>query len=156
MFFTQSCKHLITYVVSSIAAFHAWDFIILSSTLLDLALAFSCTLTFCWCCSIRKKCLNTNFFWSVFFCIQSKYRKIQTRKNSAFGHFSPSGFWQSLVVGLVVYFSIDWVTLSVQRFLDQLIRFSAEIDPKRVLQSKSFSFPIIETFCVFRYMPNLY
>ena len=31
-----------------------------------------------------------NFFWSVFSCIQSKYRKIQTRKNSVFGHFSRS------------------------------------------------------------------
>ena len=28
-----------------------------------------------------------SFFWSVFSCIQSKYRKIQTRQNSAFGHF---------------------------------------------------------------------
>ena len=29
-----------------------------------------------------------SFFWSVIFCIQSKHRKIWTRKNSVFGHFS--------------------------------------------------------------------
>ena len=29
-----------------------------------------------------------SFFQSIFYCIQFKYRKIQTRKNSVFGHFS--------------------------------------------------------------------
>ena len=28
-----------------------------------------------------------SFFWSVFSCIQSKYRKMRTRKNSIFGQF---------------------------------------------------------------------
>ena len=51
--------------------------------------------------SLREKCLNTEFFsgpsfpvfglnteiYSVNFLIQSKYGKIRTRKNSAFGHF---------------------------------------------------------------------
>ena len=31
-----------------------------------------------------------SFFWSVFSCIQGEYRKIRTRKNSVFGHFSRS------------------------------------------------------------------
>ena len=31
-----------------------------------------------------------NFFWSIFSYIQSEYRKIRTRKNSVFGHFSRS------------------------------------------------------------------
>ena len=63
--------------------------------------------------SLREKCPNTEFFWSVFPCIRTKYgdlqskspysvriltRKIRTRKNSVFGHFSRSailkvGFW---------------------------------------------------------------
>ena len=30
------------------------------------------------------------FFWSVFFCIQSEYRKIRTKNNSVFGRFSRS------------------------------------------------------------------
>ena len=29
-----------------------------------------------------------SYFWSVFSCIQSEYRKILTRNNSVFGHFS--------------------------------------------------------------------
>ena len=29
-----------------------------------------------------------SFFWSVFSCIWTEYRKMQTRKNSVFGHFS--------------------------------------------------------------------
>ena len=31
-----------------------------------------------------------SFFWSVFSCIRTGYRKIRARKNSAFGHFSRS------------------------------------------------------------------
>ena len=31
-----------------------------------------------------------SFFWSVFSCIRTDYRKIRTRKNSVFGHFSRS------------------------------------------------------------------
>ena len=29
-----------------------------------------------------------SYFWSVFSCIQSEYRKMRTRNNSVFGHFS--------------------------------------------------------------------
>ena len=31
-----------------------------------------------------------SFFWSAFFCIRTEYRKIRTRKNSVFTHFSRS------------------------------------------------------------------
>ena len=31
-----------------------------------------------------------SYFWSVFSCIQTEYRKIRTRNNSVFGHFSRS------------------------------------------------------------------
>ena len=34
-----------------------------------------------------------SFFWSVFSCIQSQYRKIRTRKNSGFGDFSRSAIY---------------------------------------------------------------
>ena len=34
-----------------------------------------------------------SYLWSVFSCIQSKYRKIRTRNNSAFGHFSHSDYF---------------------------------------------------------------
>ena len=40
----------------------------------------------------RKELVKTigSFFWSLFSYIQSKYRKIRTRKNSVFGQFSRS------------------------------------------------------------------
>ena len=34
-----------------------------------------------------------SYFWSIFSCIQSKYRKIQTRNNSVFAHFSRSEYF---------------------------------------------------------------
>ena len=37
---------------------------------------------------LRENCPNTEFFSSVFSCIQSEYRKIRARKNSVFGHIS--------------------------------------------------------------------
>ena len=53
--------------------------------------------------TLREKCPNTEFFlvsiflysdwilrFTVNLCIQSKYRKIRTRKNIVFGHFSSS------------------------------------------------------------------
>ena len=45
-------------------------------------------------CYIYVHCVKSvqirRFFWSVFSCIQPEYRKIRTRKNSVFGHFSRS------------------------------------------------------------------
>ena len=40
-----------------------------------------------------------SFFWSIFSCIRTEYRKMRTRKNSIFGHFSRSvGFGQLQVI----------------------------------------------------------
>ena len=62
-----------------------------------------------------------SFFWSVFSCIQSEYRKIRTRKNSVFGRFLRSGilrtvsiidFWQGLRYALyllALYLSIIYL-----------------------------------------------
>ena len=38
-----------------------------------------------------------SFFWSVFCCILTEYRKIRTRKNSVFGHFSCSVCLESML-----------------------------------------------------------
>ena len=38
-----------------------------------------------------------SFFWSVFSCIQTEYRKIRTRKNSVFRYFSPSAIFTKKV-----------------------------------------------------------
>ena len=40
--------------------------------------------------ALREKCPNAGFFWSEFSGIRTEYRKIRTRKNSVFGHFSHS------------------------------------------------------------------
>ena len=37
-----------------------------------------------------------SFFWSLFSCIWTEYRKIRTRKNTVFGHFSRSGILKLL------------------------------------------------------------
>ena len=41
-------------------------------------------------CHCVKSAQTRSYFWSVFSCIQSEYRKIRTRNNSIFGHFSHS------------------------------------------------------------------
>ena len=47
---------------------------------------------------LGEKCLNTEFFLVriLFSCIRTKYRKIRTRKNFVFGHFSRSGLYSRL------------------------------------------------------------
>ena len=47
--------------------------------------------------SLREKCPNAEFFWSVFSCIRTEYRKIPTRKNSVFGHFSRSAYFDYIL-----------------------------------------------------------
>ena len=39
-----------------------------------------------------------SYFWSVFSCIQSEYRKIWTRNNSVFRHFSCSGTYNKSAI----------------------------------------------------------
>ena len=47
---------------------------------------------------LGEKCLNTEFFLVriLFSCIRTEYRKIRTRKNFVFGHFSRSGYFPCL------------------------------------------------------------
>ena len=53
---------------------------------------------------IHVHCVKTiqirRFFWSVFSCIWTEYRKIRTRKNSVFGHFLRSAILTCYVVCL--------------------------------------------------------
>ena len=43
---------------------------------------------------LREKCTSTEFFWSVYSCIQSEYRKVRTRKYFVFGQFSRSNHYR--------------------------------------------------------------
>ena len=55
-----------------------------------------------------------SFFWAIFSCMRTEYRKIRTTKNSIFGHFSRSvrsnpafHFWYSAKLSeLINFFSI--------------------------------------------------
>ena len=42
------------------------------------------------CLALRKKCPNTELFLVCIFLYSVRKKKIRTRKNSVFGHFSPS------------------------------------------------------------------
>ena len=60
--------------------------------------------------SLREKCPNTEFFlvYSVSLRIQSECRKIRTRKNSVFGHFSRSEcYFEKLIEPLVANKSFE-------------------------------------------------
>ena len=61
---------------------------------LKVTIIFFFTITFITVLEIKnyKHCAKSvqmrGFFWSVFFCIRTEYKKIRIRKNSVFGHFS--------------------------------------------------------------------
>ena len=61
-------------------------------------------------CEWKLHCMKSvqirSYFWSVFSCIQSKYRKIQTRNNSVFGHFSRSAWLIKNIIGGNIYLSL--------------------------------------------------
>ena len=54
--------------------------------------------------SLREKCSYTEFSWSVFSCIWTECRKIRTRKNSVFGHFTQWVYikWLKLLILCIV------------------------------------------------------
>ena len=49
-----------------------------------------------------------SFSWSVFSCIQSKYMKIRTKKNSVLGPFSPSAKHASRHSNSLLIASLSW------------------------------------------------
>ena len=57
------------------------------------------------------------YFWSVFSCIQSEYRKIQTRNNSVFGHFSRS-VWNFFIFHILSYNSSKFIRNGLKRVRD--------------------------------------
>ena len=64
-----------------------------STSLISRSCKSNGSLYFIW----NNHCVNSvqirSFSWSLFSCIQFKYRKIRTGKNSVFGHFSRSESW---------------------------------------------------------------
>ena len=45
-----------------------------------------------------------SFFWSIFSCIRTEYRKVRARKNSVFGHFSRSEQWRRTCTQQILFF----------------------------------------------------
>ena len=76
-------------------------------------------------CHCVKSVQMQRFFWSVFSCIRTEYRKIRTRKTSVFQHFSRSisnssfGSWiiEDLTGDQVFLNVSDFQKCSVEQFL---------------------------------------
>ena len=57
-----------------------------------------------------------SFFWSVFSCIRTEYRKIRTRRKSVFEHFSHSNYeWniKNIIVIIIIIIIIIIVTIII-------------------------------------------
>ena len=54
-----------------------------------------------------------SFFWSVFSCIWTEYRKIRTRKNSVFGHFSGSARLNNTIIFM-------WILSNFKQFFSDI------------------------------------
>ena len=73
--------------------------------------------------SLREKCPTRSYFWSVFSCVQSEYRKIWTKNNSVFGHFSrnPAYIFSKTICEIfqkvLIIVSTCLLTLSCRRLL---------------------------------------
>ena len=63
-----------------------------------------------WCV---KSVQIRSYFWSLFSCIQSEYRKIRTRNNSVFWHFSRSLLVYSNLKSKILFKSIGYILLKI-------------------------------------------
>ena len=67
-------------------------------------------------CHCVKSVQMQRFFWSVFSCIRTEYRKIRTRKTSVFQHFSRSVSNSSFGSWIIEDLTGDQVFLNVSDF----------------------------------------
>ena len=59
-----------------------------------------------------------SYFWSVISCIQYDYRRIRTRNNSVFGHFSRNGFiFPTIKLAAILFFV--WTLCFAYEFIRQ-------------------------------------
>ena len=91
---TWNCQHMHVHLVRTYKVFQCLrhyfiNFILIvrhKSNMLMLGVIF---VIFCLLHCVKSVQI-WSFFWSLFSCIQAEYRKIWTRKNTVFGHFSHS------------------------------------------------------------------
>ena len=81
--------------------------------------------------AVKYHCVKSvqipSFFWSLFPCIRIEYRKIQTIKNSVFGHFLRSGRCTAQKVIFSVRFSLVKTTRTKLLFAINFSKFTKEI-----------------------------
>ena len=82
---------------------------------------------------LREKCPLRNYFWSVFSCIRTEHRRIRTRNNSVFGHFSRNVSIANAVFSRQ-YWSILFMYLASQQhspcmYLEPLT-FARDVNPR--------------------------
>ena len=78
---------------------------------------YSCLMIFGWTAHCLRNIQIRSYFWSIFSCSQSTYRKKRTRKNSVFRHFSHSGnvckwngeigFFDNILIHLIHIFKMS-------------------------------------------------
>ena len=94
-----------------------------------------------------------SYFWSVFSCIQSEYRKIRIRYNSVFGHFSRSvllsyywNFWQTSLTQYCKSISQEDDLISLLCISIRVITFKIFLIENLFLEGLSFN---MDFFCLF-------
>ena len=76
-----------------------------------LCLRYHTTLAIFYCVKSVK---IRSYFWSVFSCIRIEYKKIRTRNNSVFGHFSCSVYVYDLVITITNFWNKLWEKKTVE------------------------------------------
>ena len=70
----------------------------------------------------REKCPNTEFFWSVSSCIQSEFRKIQTRQNFVFGQFPHIETFRQFSALMSIRSKLKYVIIKTYWHLFEILR----------------------------------
>ena len=74
--------------------------------------------TFIWPYHCVKSVQIRSYLWSVFYFIRTEYRKIRTRNNSVFGHFSRSVLLNNFITFSLKGYYICWKKLNCLNFGD--------------------------------------
>ena len=61
-----------------------------------------------------------SFFWSMLSCIRTEYKKIRTRKNSAFGHFPRSVSLYNYILSVIVRYCIYHIYSNDEKMLSKM------------------------------------
>ena len=107
------------------------------------------------------------FFWSLFSCIRTEYRKIRTRKNSVFGHFSRSYIVTNRVAVNPKHYLTHWALLALLQSGTQVFFWISQVSHqslvncgvtpvkfKKILYLPLLNWHVLMNFCT--YIGTLY